>query len=52
MAESAAEKVAVFKKATNGLNDQHPVYIHAGDVRLLCELAEAGLKSGAKPASS
>lgn len=52
MAESAAEKVAIFKKAVAGIKDENCVNITAGDVRLLCELAEAGLKGGAKPASS
>lgn len=52
MAESPAEKVAIHRKSVEGLSDNHPVYIHAGDVRRLCDLAEAGLKSGAKPASS
>lgn len=50
--ETPAEKVAIFKKATSGLKDSHPCAINAGDLRLLVELAEAGLKSGAKPASS
>jgi hypothetical protein len=51
MSESAAEKVAIFKKAVAGIKDHNCVNITAGDVRLLCELAEAGLKGGDKPAS-